>query len=186
MGKKILITIVIVAISFTIAIGAILANQTPTTPTISGLAAGNVFVYDINGYATLIDENVTIPPGILELNKTEAYTVIITSVSGPDISFNTSWRLTNGTVIDNSGKVNLLTGEDNGVFWAIYPANLTVNALITPEGSDGLIVNSTESTVYRTSNRETNVVSFEKEFVDVSDPTLSRTFYNYFDIRFDK
>jgi hypothetical protein len=186
MVKKAFITIVIMAVAFIIVVGVILANQTPAENTVSSLKAGNVFVYDVRGYATLIDENVTIPQGILELNMTESYSVTITTVTGPEVSFNTTWRLTNGTIIDNTGKVNLLNGEDNGVFWTIFRANLTLNTLVTPEGSDGLIVNSTEDRAYKASSRATNVISLENEFVDVDDPTLSRTYYSYFDTRFDK
>ena len=186
MAKKLFTIIVILTISLIIALAAILSNQTPTETVVTGVVAGNVFTYDIKGYSVINEANATIPESFSELNMTEWYRVTITSVSGPDVSFNTTWRFVNGTEIENMGNVNVLTGEDNRIFWAIYPANLTLNDLVSPSGSDGLIVNQTEIKTYKDGPRDTNIITLQTRFVDADDPTLSRTYDDYLYVHFDR
>jgi len=182
--KKIIITIVILLIVVVIAVAAILATQPPPTePIVTGVIAGNTFTYDLKAYTSLSEDNITLPQGVSEYNNTEWYKVSITSVDGSVVSFNTTWRFVNGTEIERSGYVNVLT-DDNQVFWAIYPANLTENKLVRPQGTFGNYVNDTEVRTYKSGDRETNLMNTQSELLDSSDPTRSFDDYRY--VRFDK
>jgi len=185
MVSKIFITIVIFFVSVAVAIAAILATQTPTANAVPGVIAGNTFTYSIKGYSVLNDENASAPASFSELNMTDWYRVTITSVSGPEVQFNTTWHFTNGTEVENTGKVNVLTGEDNHIFWAIYPKNLKLNDLVSPSGSDGVIVNETETRTYKSGDRGTNIITLQNQFVDTSDPGL-RTCDVYLYVHFDE
>jgi hypothetical protein len=186
MVNKWLITIVIGLVALSLGLWAIVASQTPLTPTaVPGVAVGNVFTYSIKGYAALTAENASIPESFSELNMTEWYRITITNVTGPEVQFNTTWRFTNGTEIENIGNVNVFTGADNKIFWAIYPANLTLNEYVSPGGSDGAIVNQTETRTYKSGDRGTNVMTLQNQFVDTSDPAL-RTVDDYLYVHFDR
>jgi hypothetical protein len=184
MVSKLFITIVIFFVSVSIAIAAVLETQTPDATTRPGVVAGNVFTYSIKGYSTVIGDNGSVPDSFSQLNMTDWYRVTITSVSGPEVQFNTTWRFTNGTEIENTGNVNVVTGNDNKAFWAIYPANLRLNDLVSPGGSDGQIVNQTETRTYKSGNRDTNVMTLQNRFGDTSDPAM-RTFDDYLYVHFD-
>ncbi len=184
MVNKTLIGIIVVLIAITLAFWGVLSTQTTQTP-LPGVVAGNTFTYKLNGYVDLISEdNVTLPPAPAEYNNTESYRVTITSVSGPIVSFNTTWSFLNGTEIKNSGYVNVSSGDDNRVFWAIYPANLTVNQLISPQGTDGIYVNETNIRNYGSGGRATNFYTVQAEFPDTTNP--SRVFDDYTYVNFDK
>jgi len=182
--KKLIITIVMLVIAVSIAIAAILSVQRPAETVVTGVVAGNTFTYDLKSYITVNEDNVTLPQGASEYNNTEWYRVTITSVSGPTVSFNTTWHFVNGTEIENTGYVNVLTGEDNKVFWAIYPANLTVNQLVSPQGTDGNYVNETETRSYASGGRVTSIMALQNEFHDASNPT--RVYADYLYVHFDK
>lgn len=183
--KKLIITIVILIIVVTVVVAAILSTQPPPSQSpVTGLVAGNTFTYNLKAIASINEDNVTLPPAIMEYNNTELFRVTITSVSSPTVSFNATWRFTNGTEINNSGYVNVLTGDDNKVFWAIYPANLTKNMLLNPQGTDSNIVNSTEVRTYKSGDRQTNIMTLQNQFPDSSNPT--RVYEDYLYVHFDK
>jgi hypothetical protein len=183
--KKLIITIVILIVVVSITVAAFLAFQSPATNSVvTGVVAGNTFTYNLKASANVNEHNVTLPPAITEYNNTESFRVTITSVSGPTISFNTTWRFVNGTEINNSGYVNVLTGNDNQVFWAIYPANLSKNMLLNPQGTDGNIVNDTEVRTYKSGDRQTNIMTLQNQFPDSSNPT--RVYEDYLYVHFDK
>jgi hypothetical protein len=185
MVNKLLITIVIGLVALSLGLWAIVVTQPPPgSNVVPGVAAGNVFTYSIKGYASITGENASIPENFLEINKTDWYRVTITSVAGHEVNFTTTWHFINGTEIENMGNVDVYTGADNEVFWAIYPANLTLNSLISPGGSDGTIVNETETRTYKSGDRETNILTMEKQFYDVSDP--ERIVNDYIYVHFDK
>ncbi len=183
--KKLIITIVILIIIAAVVVAAILATQPPPTESVvTGVVAGNTFTYNLKASANVNEDNVTLPPAITEYNNTESFRVTITSVSNSTVSFNTAWRFINGTEINDSGYVNVLTGDDNQVFWAIYPANLTKNMLLNPQGTDGNIVNDTEVRTYKSGDRQTNVMTLQNQFPDSSNPT--RVYEDYLYVHFDK
>jgi hypothetical protein len=185
MVNKVLITIVIGLVALTLGLWAIVVTQPPPgSNVVPGVAAGNVFTYSIKGYASLTGENGSIPENFLEINKTDWYRITITNVAGHEVDFNTTWHFINGTEIENMGNVDVYTGADNEVFWAIYPANLTLNNLISPGGSDGTIVNQTETRTFKSGDRETNILTMQRQFYDPSDPEKLVNDYIY--VHFDK
>jgi hypothetical protein len=192
MFKKLYITIILIVFLCVIAVVALLlyqppADQTPSETVVAGVAAGDVFTYSIRGYATIIDSNATIPENFFQLNMTEWYRVTITSVNDSEVSFYSTWRFSNGTEIDETGKVNIKTGKDNSLyFWAIYASGLKAGDFARPFGTDRLTINSTEMRTYKGGERETNLASLETTFYDTDDPTLSRSYDDYLSIYFDK
>jgi hypothetical protein len=188
MVSKLFITIVMIFVVISIAIVAVVSNPALNQLDVSGLKVGNVFTFSIKGYTEVGEANASasIPASYSDLNMTEWYRVTITSVSGADITFNTTWHFINGTEYENIGKVNLLTGEDNGILWAIYPKNLNLNNLVSPQGSDGAIVNETETRTYKSGARETNIITFTQSRVDADDPTLTRSYDEYTYVHFDR
>ena len=153
---------------------------------VAGVAAGDIFTYSIKGYATLIDANATVPENFQELNMTEWYRVTITQVNDTEISFSSTWRFSNGTEIDSTGKVNIKTGIGNSPdFWAIYASGLGANDFARPLREGGHVINATEMRTYKDGERETNYVSLpERLRYDADDP--SRTITEYLSIYFDK
>ncbi len=185
MVNKALIAIVIGLIALGLGLWAIVASQTPPPPVaVPGVALGNIFTYSIKGNAVLTSENASIPENFYVINMTAWYRVTITNVTGPEVHFNTTWHLVNGTEIENVGYVNVLTGSDNQIFWAIYPANLKVNDYVSPGGSDGAIVNETETRTYASGTRETNIMTLQNQLFDSSNP--ERTYDDYIYVHFDK
>ena len=184
MAKKLLLAISVVLVVLIIVIAAFLSSQKPAETVVAGVASGNTFTYDLKSYTSVSEGNVTVPPAVPEYNRTEFYRVIVTNVSGPEVWFNTTWRFVNGTETSDAFKIDLLTALDNPPFWAMYQSNLSLNSLLHPEGSDGLIVNETEVRTYKSGDRETNVMTLQNQFVDSGDPT--RTYQDYLYVHFDK
>jgi hypothetical protein len=185
MVNKWLITIVIGLVALSLGLWAIVASQPiPGSNIKPGVVAGNTFTYDLKCYTAVGEDSVTLPPATVEYNNTEWYRVTVTSVAGPKVSFNTTWRFVNGTEINKSGYVNVSSGDDNLVFWAIYPANLTANQLVSPQGTDGNYVNDTVTRNYKSGNRATNLLTLQNEFPDTDNP--SRVFDDYTYVYFDK
>ena len=103
------------------------------------------------------------------------------------VSFDTVWTFTNGTApIATPEWVNIATGANSGDFWAIYPSTLNVNNLLSPNGYDGLIVNSTTTQTYADSSRTTNFWSIDNVFTNTNDPTGSTQQNNYIQVYFDE
>ncbi|HYA78682.1 MAG TPA: hypothetical protein VEF91_08205, partial [Verrucomicrobiae bacterium] len=141
----------------------------------------------LTGDSILFDTEAVTPASLYYYNETSYYEVIITAVDGYTVAFNTIWAFTNGTSIQNSGWINLETGNYSGDFWAIYPPNLTVNDRLYPkEENTALIVNSTGSQQFAAGNRTANYWSIENEFTNPSDPTGSSTMVSLIDVYFDK
>jgi hypothetical protein len=137
-----------------------------------GVNVGDTFTYKLMGYSVLFNSTAVTPAYLSEYNNTDYYQVNITGIKGSVVSFDTVWKFTNGTAIQNSEWVNLATGNNSGVFWAIYPSNLNANNMLYPkEANTGLIVNSTGSQTYSTGTRQTNYWSIENVFTYINDPT---------------
>jgi hypothetical protein len=178
-----LIVVVIIAAAF---LSTQNSNNPPAAKSVSGLSTGDTFTYSLKGYADIIDDNGTVPASFSELNKTDIYQVTITNVNGGQISYNTTWRFVNGTDRNMQSSGNILTGISDANFWAIYPSNLTLYSLLRPSGTDGMIVNETETRTYNYGPRTTNVMSVQNYFVNTDDPTLSRSYTDYLYVHFDK
>jgi hypothetical protein len=153
---------------------------------LSGVSVGDTFTYSLKGSAILSDDNAVIPGYFSQYNKTDYFKVTITEIKGSEVSFNTAWRFTNGTEINNEQKIDLSSGNRTADFWAIYASNLNVNDLLHPTGFDGLIVNSTQSIQYKDSLRGTNFWSTETQYFNINDPTESSQRFDLMQVRFDK
>jgi hypothetical protein len=187
MQKKIYAAIALMVIILGAAI-AVFAFQTFSTPKkeyAPGVNVGYTFTYSMKGYADLLDENASIPKNFYEVNLTDYYRVTITAVSDPIVNFTTTWRFTNGTQISNVGSVNIENG-DSTEFWALYAANLTKGSLVRPLGTDGTIVNDTDTITYASGDRVRNMMQVEGQFTDVDDPTYSKMYMDYTVVYFDK
>jgi len=156
-----------------------------------GLHVGDTFTYKLTGsdelYSSNADPNQEYP-NFQELNNTNYYQVNITGISGPVVTFVTNWAFNNGTIIQQTGSVNVSSGAQTGQsgFWAIYPANLNVGSLTRPGGYDQITVNGTDTQTFSTSTRARNHFQVSDQFYDTNDPTQS-TYRNEFDdVYFDK
>lgn len=187
MGKKrariILITILLVIIIAVAFIIFLVLNASP-----AGVRVGDEFVYDIKGYGVANDPNATIPEAFSQLNMTEYYKVIVTDVSGPEVSINTTWLFTNGTELKGTGTVDVETGMyyPTGGFYAVYAANLRENDRLRPIGPDRATINATANRNYAGGVRETNRVSLVLQYYDSEDPTYTRTLTEYMNVHFDR
>lgn len=189
MFKKLYITILLIVFLCVIAVVALLlyqppVDQTPSETVVAGVAAGDVFTYSIRGYATIIDSNATIPENFFQLNMTEWYKVTITQVNDSEVSFSATWRFSNRTEIDKTGKVNIKTGIGNSQdFWAIYASGLEVGDYARPFGATGQVINATEKRTYKSGERETNSILAETMFTTTDDSPISCNSYRsiYFD-----
>jgi hypothetical protein len=153
-----------------------------------GVKVGDTFMYSIHGVSELLDLNAMQPPEFVQYNQTDYYKVTITGINGSNVSMDSVWQFTNGTSKLYQQTLNLATGmqtNQNTGFWSLYAPNLKLNDKVRPSGTDGLIVNNTDTKVYADSTRTRNCWSIQNEFYDVTDPTYStqqrRTTVVYFD-----
>jgi hypothetical protein len=170
--------------------------QTPTstsTPTstnetsLVGLSVGDTFTYKLTGVSVLFDQEAVTPAYLSEYNNTHFYQVTITGINGSVVTFDTDWAFNNGSApILTQEWVNVATGANSGDFWAIYPANLTVNDLLSPQGGNGLTVNSTTTQTYADSTRTTNYWSTSTVFTNINDPTENTQQTNIMQVYFDQ
>ena len=186
-NNKIYAAIILVAI-IAIAAAAIVyaTNQPAPSPKsiMPGVHAGDTFFYNITGYDDANPDSVDPNFGIY--NDTTYYEVAITGVTGSVVYLTTDWKLTNGTLIQNSDWINLENGNVSGDFWAIYPPNLTLNNLLYPqEENTALIVNSTTTQTFADSTRPSNFWSGDDVLYNTNDPTGSTQEYNYIQVNFD-
>ena len=187
MTSKLHVAIAIAAVVCIIAFAAtFLVNPPPVSTVAAAVAAGDTFTYNIRGFATKIDPNVTIPESTSQLNNTDWYKVTITDVNDSKVYFSSTWRFLNGTEIQVTGKVDIETGIGNSPdFWAIYASGLSANDLTRPLREGGHTINATETRSYKNGKRETNYVSLpERLRYDTEDP--SRTITEYISVFFDK
>jgi hypothetical protein len=192
MTKKSHIIVILIVALCVIGFAALLlyqpqVSQPPGETVVAGVVAGDVFTYDIRAYATIIDENATVPENFYELNMTEWYRVTITQVNDSEVSFSSTWRFSNGTEIDATGKVNIETGIGNSQdFWAIYASGLEAGDWSRPFGFNRQVINATEKRTYESGERETNSIRLENTFYETDDPTGNSTCESFRSIYFDK
>jgi hypothetical protein len=184
--------VVAVIVIVLIAIVATVLSQTLTQPSKSingdGLKVGDTFTYKLTGSTVLGSPDVVIPEEIRQYNDTDYYQVTVTSINGTQVLLSTTWQFNNGTQITRPQIIDLSNGakaDPNG-FWALYSSNLNVRDLLHPKGTDGLIVNSTDTQKFADSSRARNCWSTESQFVDAND-TTGNTMRNVFvGVYFDK
>jgi len=189
-NTRVYITVVILAVLIIAAVALIYlsesSNSQPNTAAV-GVNVGDTFTYKLTGDSILFSPDATTPAYLSQYNDTDYYRVTITGVNGALVTFNTLWQFTNGTAIPSSDWINLTSGSNNGDFWAIYPANLTLNNRLYPkETNTALIVNSTDTQTFTSGVRLRNYWSIENEFTNVNDPTGNTVQYNFISVHFDK
>jgi len=145
-----------------------------------GVFQGNTFTYDVTAFWSSSDPSAAIPADLLDINKTEYYRVLITGVSGVEVTTQGLWRFTNGTETSINGTVNVETGVNTG-FWAIVAGGLGVNDLLHPAGRDFITVNETVMRDYAGVARETNHL-----ILTWQDSDSGGDFVEYIDYHFDK
>ena len=191
-SKKVYIAIFLLIVLIA-ASGAIVysyySGQAPSVIEVTpGVKVGDTFTYSIHGVSTLYSLDAVEPPEFAQNNQTDYYKVTVTGVNGSNVSMDTVWQFINGSARNYQQTINLATGlqtNPNTGFWAIYAPNLNQNDKIRPSGTDGLIVNTTDTKTYADSTRQRDSWSIQNDFFDVRDPTYStqqrRTTIVYFD-----
>lgn len=154
-----------------------------------GLNVGDEFTYDIKGYWSSQDPDVTPSESFFELNMTDWFKVTVTEVSEEEVSINTTWLFNNGTEVKATSTINLKTGitYPSEGFWPVYAPNLRAGDYVRPIGPDRSTINETQTRDYGAGvTRETNLVSVMQESYDANDPTYTRTLTEYTNTHFDR
>ncbi len=194
-GAVILIMLIAVVAGFSSGLFNHVLPNTPTTPTSTpfsrsgnNLNVGDTFTYKLTGSSVVGSADVITPAYLSQENETDYYKVTITGINGTHVSLNTLWQFLNGTQVTSSQIIDLSTGivSDPNGFWAVYTPNLNVNDLLHPNGSDNLIVNSTDTQRFASSTRTRNFWSTEKQSVDTNDPSGNTMRDDYLGVYFDK
>ena len=156
---------------------------------VPGVNVGDTFTYDIRGYYSSNDPNATIPENFPQINMTEWFRIVVTEVSGPEVTINTTWRFSNETELNGINTIDVETGINNPIdgFWAIYASNLRANDRTRPNGPDQSTINATSPKEYSSGvTRETNTLSLVQNYYDADDPTYGTTLTEYMQADFDK
>ena len=184
----IFLLIVLIAASGAIVYSYYSGQTTSVIEVAPGVKVGDTFTYSIHGVSTLESLDAVEPPEFAQNNQTDYYKVTITGVNGSNVSMDSVWQFINGSARNYQQTINLATGlqtNSNTGFWAIYAPNLNQNDKVRPAGTDGLIVNATDTKTYANSTRQRNNWSIQNDFFDVRDPTYAtqqrRTTIIYFD-----
>jgi hypothetical protein len=178
-----IVTAIIVILAF-----VIVTNLGSTSDVVAGVKKGDEFTYDLKGYYSSNDPDETAPVALLDINMTEWYKITVTSVVGPEVTIDTTWRFSNGTELTGTGNVNVETGIHYPTegFWAIYAANLKANDFTRPNGPDRSTINETSTRDYASGTRETNRISLVLQYYDANDPSYTTTWTEYMNTHFDR
>jgi hypothetical protein len=156
---------------------------------VPGVNVGDTFTYDIRGYYSSNDPNATIPENFPQINMTEWFKIVVTEVSGSEVTINTTWRFSNETELNGINTIDVETGINNPIdgFWAIYASNLRANDRTRPNGPDQSTINATSPKEYSSGvTRETNTLQLVQNYYDADDPTYGTTLTEYMQADFDK
>jgi uncharacterized membrane protein len=106
------------------------SSKTEATDLTVGINVGDTFTYKLTGESVLISSGTTTPAYLSQYNATDYYQVTITGINGTLVTFDTVWKFTNGTAIQNSEWVNIGTGANSGDFTQISLSYLgTIHSL---------------------------------------------------------
>jgi hypothetical protein len=142
-------------------LSSIMVTSTRALVLTPGVAPGDYFIYNITSSWSSSDEYASIPPELVDINKTETFEVRIHNVTDADVATFIAVYYRNETVDSEYGLVNVDTGDGYGAFVAIIAANLNEHDLIHPLGADGITINQTVIKAYESGNRETNRILIE-------------------------
>jgi hypothetical protein len=190
-SKKVYLAIILLVIIIAATVAIVYATQfspKKTTATQVGVHVGDSFTYKLTGESVLGSLDAITPSSFYIFNETDYYKVTITGIDGTKVSLATVWALTNGTQMTGPQIIDISNGNttDGRGFWALYPANLKVNDLISPKGFDGIIVNKTDTKTYTDSTRTRGFWQIENQFRDINDPTGNTMRDDYIGVYFDQ
>ena len=180
--------IFIILMSIVAAVFTQAPKQPSDTTRKSGLNIGDTFTYKLTGSAVLGSSATVIPEELSQYNDTNYSRVAVTAINDTRVWLGTTWQFNNGTQITRPQIIDLSTGvkaDPNG-FWAIYYSNLGVKDLLHPSGTDGLVVNGTDTQTFANSTRARNYWSTESQFINASDTTGNTMRSVYVGVYFDR
>jgi len=130
------------------------ASAQVATPS-PGVSSGNVFTYDFKAFWSSTNQSATVPPDLIELNKTVTERVTITDVLGLMVLMDITGISENGTEKTQQASVNILTGAgSSGGFALIATPNLVKNNIVYPYGDVNFTINGTTTMTYPFGQRE--------------------------------
>ena len=146
-----------------ILLSAMVVTSVVAQPRVVGVNVGDWFKYRvITANWSSDDPNATFP--LLEWNVTEWMLMSVEDVSGTNITFQSTWHLTNGTEVPQRGDVDIDTGDGNMTLSAIS-ADLNVNDTIYSSfGHSTMKINETTVRTYPDSTRDTNHLNTTMEY----------------------
>jgi len=144
-------------------LSAMVVTSVVAQPRVVGVSVGDWFKYRaITGNWSSDDPNATFP--LLEWNVTEWMLMSVEDVSGTNITFQSTYHLTNGNEVTQRGDVNIDTGDGNVTFSTIS-ADLNVNDTIYSSfGYSTMKINETIVRAYPDSTRNVNHLNTTMEF----------------------
>ena len=159
----------------------------PSEPN-SPLSVGDTFTYNLKGSTVLGSTDVVTPNEFMQYNNTNYYQVKVTGINGTQVFLDTFWLFNNGSQTESPQIIDLSTGRfaDSNGFSYLYLSNLNVSDPLYPQGTDKLIVNSTNTQKFVNSSRATNCWSEEDQYVDTSDSTGNTIRDDFITVYFDK
>ncbi len=189
MSKKMYLTLFAIVILIVVSITAFYLlsspQRIPTTVT-AGVKAGDVFTYQMVGFADSYTE-FDVPANFVDVNKTDYYRIEITKVDTPIISYTETWQFKNGTKFSYDNIVNIENGlyANRNNFWPIYASDLTEGSLSRPGNSDEPTVSATQLKPYPDGDRKINFIRYEYDLYDPTDMTYTKTCYVNEYVHFD-
>jgi hypothetical protein len=148
--------------------------QTPAQTRVTGVKAGDYFIYAAESFYTS-DNASMVPPSMVELaNATDQYRIDIQGVSEVNVTESYTWSLSNGTEYAYLVTQDVVSGQSYYQSFNVPPleiltgANITVGSLLHPNGNDTITVNQTISRNYSSGARDTNVIEISRSIIDNS------------------
>ncbi len=148
-------------------------SMAQTETKVSGVNAGDYFVFSITSQWSSSNSSATVPLYLVDINNTQYYKVMVSSAIGPNVTATNVWHFTNDT------EVNTLVVMDvesmamyfmNG-FQGFCKPNLGVGDLLYSGMADSPTINQTVSRDYGSGKRDTNVVTFSYAVTDPANST---------------
>jgi len=183
--NKTYLSIIVVVVLLVVIVAAVYTAQPKRE---IGVKAGDIFTYSLTGEAVdNTEDGNAVPKNFLDINNVEYYSIEITKVEYPIVSYIETTQFKNGTGLTSEDTVNVESGDTiSGGFWGVFIINLKVGSLSRPDVSNGITINSTETRTYLDGERQTNFMRAEAEFYDADDPTLTRKYNAYTFMYIDK
>jgi hypothetical protein len=145
---------------------------------VPGLQPGDTLTYGIVSYLYSENANATIPVDLIDANNTSQYQVIVSGVSGPNITATHVWDFKNGTSIPYLLTIDVESGQSYYTsmtyppFEGIAGANIDAGQLLHPTGNDTITIKQTISRNYAHGSREINVINLSTQITNSTDDTI--------------